>query len=77
MSGAVVTNDKKGGGLGRVMAQYIDSSLNWEDLAWTKKVSGLPILLIGIQTAADARIAVDYGCAGVLLSNHGGRSLDT
>ncbi|PCG94528.1 Aldolase-type TIM barrel [Penicillium occitanis (nom. inval.)] len=77
MSGAVATNDKKGGGLGRVMAQYIDSSLNWEDLAWIKKVSGLPVFLKGVQTAADAKLAVEYGCAGVLLSNHGGRSLDT
>ncbi|CRG86286.1 L-lactate dehydrogenase (cytochrome) [Talaromyces islandicus] len=77
MSGAVATNDKKGGGLGRVMAQYIDSSLNWDDLAWIKRVSRLPVFLKGVQTAADAKLAAEYGCAGVLLSNHGGRSLDT
>lgn len=78
MSGAVATNDKKGGGLGRVMAKYIDSTLCWDDLAWIKKASGgLPIVLKGIQTAADARRAVDYGVEGILLSNHGGRSLDT
>lgn len=77
MSGAVAKNDKKGGGLGRVMAKHIDSTLNWEDLAWVKRVSGLPIILKGVQTAADARLAMDHDVEGIMLSNHGGRSLDT
>lgn len=77
VSGAVAENDKKGGGLGRVMAKYIDPTLNWGDLAWLKEISGLPIVLKGIQTAADARKAVQYGADAILLSNHGGRSLDT
>ena len=77
ISGAVATNDKKGGGLGRVMAKYIDSSLSWKDLAWLRRVSGLPLVLKGVQTAADAIKAVEHGVEGILLSNHGGRSLDT
>lgn len=77
VSGAVASNDKKGGGLGRVMAKYIDPTLSWDDLAWLREISGLPIVLKGIQTAADARKAVQYGAAAILLSNHGGRSLDT
>ena len=77
ISGAVAHNDKKGGGLGRVMGKYIDPTLSWDDLAWIKEVSGLPLVLKGIQTAADARKAADYGVDGILLSNHGGRSLDT
>ena len=77
VSGAVASNDKKGGGLGRVMARYIDPTLCWEDLAWIRKVSGLPLILKGIQTAADAVKAVEYGVQGIMLSNHGGRSLDT
>ncbi|OJJ06020.1 hypothetical protein ASPVEDRAFT_140035 [Aspergillus versicolor CBS 583.65] len=77
VSGAVAKNDKKGGGLGRVMAKYIDSTLNWEDLAWIKKVSGLPVVLKGVQTGADARMAMEYEVDAIMLSNHGGRSLDT
>jgi L-lactate dehydrogenase (cytochrome) len=77
MSGAVAKNDKKGGGLGRVMAKYIDSTLNWEDLAWVKRVSGLPVVLKGVQTGHDARMAIEYGVDAIMLSNHGGRSLDT
>ncbi|USW50138.1 Putative FMN-dependent dehydrogenase, alpha-hydroxy acid dehydrogenase, FMN-dependent [Septoria linicola] len=77
ISGAVARNDKKGGGLGRVMGKYIDPTLSWKDLAWIKKTSGLPLVLKGIQTAADARKAAEHGADGILLSNHGGRSLDT
>lgn len=77
ISGAVATNDKKGGGLGRVMAGYIDSTLNWDDLPWLKRVAGIPIVLKGVQTAADARKAMEYEVDAILLSNHGGRSLDT
>ena len=77
VSGAVATNDKKGGGLGRVMAKYIDPTLSWKDLAWIRESASMPIVLKGVQTAADARKAAEYGVEGILLSNHGGRSLDT
>lgn len=76
ISGAVASNDKKGGGMGRLMAQYIDKSLIWDDLGWIAKVSGLPIVLKGVQSAVDAIMAAKYGAAGIMLSNHGGRSLD-
>jgi L-lactate dehydrogenase (cytochrome) len=77
ISGAKASNDKKGGGLGRLMAQYIDKSLTWSDLAWIKKTSGLPVILKGVQNVQDAKMAVQYGVEGIMLSNHGGRSLDT
>jgi len=77
ISGARGDNDKKGGGMGRLMAKYVDSTLNWEDIKWIKETSGLPVVLKGVQTAADAKKAVEYGCDGIMLSNHGGRSLDT
>lgn len=62
--------------MGRLMAQYIDKSLQWEDIAWIKETSGLPVILKGVQSAEDARLAVQYGVEGIMLSNHGGRSLD-
>ncbi|KZL82522.1 cytochrome b2 [Colletotrichum incanum] len=76
ISGAESSKDKKGSGLGRLMAQYIDKSITWEDLTWVREASGVPIVLKGVQTADDVRLAVEYGLDGVLLSNHGGRSLD-
>jgi len=39
-------------------------------------VTSLPVLLKGIMTAEDARIALDHGIAGIIVSNHGGRQLD-
>lgn len=77
MSGAQATNDAKGGGIGRTMGGYIDATLNWEDIAWLRRSTRLPLVLKGIQTAADATIAVDYGLDGIFISNHGGRNLDT
>lgn len=77
ISGARAENDKKGGGMGRLMAKYIDSTLCWDDIQWIKETSGLPVVLKGVQSAMDAKMAVEYCADGILLSNHGGRSLDT
>jgi 4-hydroxymandelate oxidase len=53
-----------------------DESVTWSDLAWLRSVSPLPILVKGVLTAEDARLAVGHGAAGVVVSNHGGRQLD-
>ena len=77
MSGAKAKNDAKGGALGRIMGGYIDASLSWADIPWLRKCTKLPIVLKGVQHAADAKKAMEHGIDGILLSNHGGRSLDT
>lgn len=48
----------------------------WKDLAWLKSLGHLPIILKGILTAEDARLAVEHGVEGIIVSNHGGRQLD-
>ena len=77
-SGPNVSNkpDKKGGGLARSIGSFIDWALEWDDIPWIKKHSKLPIVIKGIQSAADAKIALQLGCAGIVVSNHGGRALD-
>ncbi|OLY83665.1 Hydroxyacid oxidase 1 [Smittium mucronatum] len=55
----------------------IDPSLNWNDIKEIKKLTKLPVLLKGILTHEDAAIAVDVGVDGIIVSNHGGRQLDT
>lgn len=77
MSGAQAVNDKKGGGLGRIMGNYIDSSLSWDDMQWLRRCWDGKIVLKGIMSAEDAKMAADAGVDGIVLSNHGGRSLDT
>ena len=53
------------------------AALTWADVAWLRSVTSLPLVLKGILTAEDARLAVEHGVAGILVSNHGGRQLDT
>jgi isopentenyl diphosphate isomerase/L-lactate dehydrogenase-like FMN-dependent dehydrogenase len=55
----------------------IDPSLTWEDVERFASASGLPVLIKGVLTAEDARLAAEHGAAGVVVSNHGGRQLDT
>ncbi|RKK27129.1 hypothetical protein BFJ68_g16538 [Fusarium oxysporum] len=61
----------------RSAAQTIASDLEWKDLAWIKEVTGLPIVVKGIQCARDAKLALEHGCEGIYVSNHGGRAADT
>jgi L-lactate dehydrogenase (cytochrome) len=51
--------------------------VTWQDLQWIKAAWPGPIVAKGIITGDDARRALDRGCAGVIVSNHGGRQLDT
>ncbi len=57
-------------------AQF-DPSLDWDDLADLRRQWTGPLLLKGIMSTADARRAVDYGVDGIVVSNHGGRQLDS
>jgi 4-hydroxymandelate oxidase len=49
----------------------------WEYVARLKKLTSMKLVLKGIETAEDARLAVDAGADGIVVSNHGGRALDT
>ncbi len=55
----------------------IDPDLRWTDIEQFAAESRLPVLVKGIMTAEDAELAVRHGAAGVIVSNHGGRQLDT
>ena len=50
--------------------------LDWDEVAWMKERMGVPLILKGIATAEDARLAVEHGAEVVYVSNHGGRQLD-
>ncbi len=54
----------------------LDPTLDWADLAALAADCPLPIVLKGVQTGADARLALDHGAAALVVSNHGGRQLD-
>jgi isopentenyl diphosphate isomerase/L-lactate dehydrogenase-like FMN-dependent dehydrogenase len=52
-------------------------SLTWKSIEWLRSITTLPILLKGILTEEDARLAVEHGVEGIVVTNHGGRQLDT
>lgn len=52
------------------------SSLTWKDLAFLREATSLPIILKGIQHPDDARLALDHGVDGIVVSNHAGRQVD-
>ena len=68
------------GGDGSALKKYIeniwDAGLTWEAVEWLRDLSPLPLVLKGILTAEDARLAVAHGARGIVVSNHGGRQLD-
>lgn len=76
MSGAQAKNDKKGGGLGRVMGGYIAPDFTWDEFKWLRKHWDGKVVAKGVQCWQDAKMCADAGLDGVLLSNHGGRNLD-
>lgn len=65
-----------GSALQHFVEQMLDPSLSWADVEWLRGVTKLPILLKGVLRSDDARRAMQAGCAGVIVSNHGGRQLD-
>jgi lactate 2-monooxygenase len=61
---------------GTMLALFPNLGLTWQDLAWLREQTALPLLVKGVLTAEDARIAVASGVDGVIVSNHGGRQVD-
>lgn len=58
------------------LAAARDSSVDWTKLDWLFSITSLRFVLKGILTAEDARLAVQHGAQGILVSNHGGRQLN-
>uniref|UniRef100_A0A3Q3JU40 (S)-2-hydroxy-acid oxidase n=1 Tax=Monopterus albus TaxID=43700 RepID=A0A3Q3JU40_MONAL len=59
-----------------VPANTLDPSISWKDVHWLQSITHLPIIIKGILTKEDAKLAVEHGVQGIIVSNHGGRQLD-
>lgn len=70
--------DMRGGSLsiGRYFTEMLDPSMNWHDVAEMVKQWEGQFCLKGIMSVTDAKRAVEIGCTGIVVSNHGGRQLD-
>jgi L-lactate dehydrogenase (cytochrome) len=62
--------------ISRYFTEMLDPSMNWDDVAEMVRHWGGQFCLKGVMSVADARRAVEIGCTGIVLSNHGGRQLD-
>ncbi len=65
-----------GAAIGHWAYQFANPRVTWADLAWLREQTALPIVLKGIVHAEDARLALDAGVDGLIVSNHGGRQVD-
>jgi L-lactate dehydrogenase (cytochrome) len=58
------------------VARQFDANLSWDDVEWMRSVWDGPIVIKGIQSVDDAKLAAEAGVEAIALSNHGGRQLD-
>jgi 4-hydroxymandelate oxidase len=70
------TERAREGGFMAVVAGEFDPALTYDDIGWLAGLSGLPVVVKGVQRADDAARSVEAGAAGVVVSNHGARQLD-
>lgn len=69
--------DMEGSGLAAYITSIWESALSWKDLEWLASLTPLPVLAKGILAPDDARRALDHGARAIVVSNHGGRQLDS
>jgi len=69
--------NRDGSGLTAYVNSLIDPSIGWNDLEWLVSATSLPVVVKGVVRGDDAARCVDHGAAAVVVSNHGGRQLDT
>ncbi|MAB84145.1 MAG: alpha-hydroxy-acid oxidizing enzyme [Phycisphaerae bacterium] len=75
--GPLACDSDGGSGLAKFVRDHQDPGLRWEHLEWLRSITNLPIVLKGICRRDDAVRAFDAGASGIVVSNHGGRQLDT
>ena len=69
--------DADDAGLAQFHRGLREPAFSWKDVDWLASLSPLPILLKGLLRGDDAAIALDHGIKGIIVSNHGGRQLDS
>lgn len=68
---------KRGSAFPHYVDDLLDASLTWKDVKWLRTISPLPLIVKGIMTGEDAAIAMEHEVDGIVVSNHGGRQLDS
>ena len=64
-------------GFNAYIASQWNSALTWHDIDWLRSITTMKVLVKGILRGDDAKLAIEHGVDGIVVSNHGGRQLDT
>jgi len=72
-----IAKGQTGAGLGQSFSWVLDATLQWKDLEWLATITKLPIIIKGVCRVDDAIKATEHGIKGILVSNHGGRQMDS
>lgn len=64
-------------GFMQYVSSQIDPSLDWSTLAWIRSKTKLPVIVKGVMRGDDAELALEAGVDGIIVSNHGGRQMDS
>lgn len=59
------------------LASLLDPTITWNDIEWLRSITTLPVILKGIVNPKDIQIAIEHNIDALIVSNHGGRQLDT
>lgn len=73
----IFPQDVADSGLAAYVSSMFDPSLSWKDVDWLCSITKLPVVIKSLIHPEDVRRTLDYGVAGIIISNHGGRQLDT
>ncbi len=60
-----------------VFKSVLDASMSWKEVEWLRSFAQIPLVLKGVLNPDDAELAAKHGVSGIIVSNHGGRNLDT
>lgn len=72
-----ISPEAKGSSIESYVKNMFDDSISWRYIEWLKGITQLPIIIKGLLHPEDAVLAVKHGSSGIIVSNHGGRQLDT
>lgn len=72
-----LSRSEQGSALSHYVREQLKTDLSWDDLEWLRSISPVPVLVKGLVHPSDAEQSVRSGASGIIVSNHGGRQLDT
>ena len=77
VGGVKLTEASHGASESSIFSAVLDATLNWKDIEWIRSYAKIPVLIKGVLNPEDADRGVKAGVSGIIVSNHGGRNIDT